>query len=439
MNEKTKNIIVKIILLVLIINVFNFIWDNFLINQKYILANSLQKIFFWPLNQIPQKTPTLTNDFEPASSFSNIFVLPEVSKNNIPYESKVDYEQRIINAVKSTDKSVVSVVAFKDLPVSIRQQINPLDLFGDDFFKPLDLYFQTPQQPNTTSRTEKREIASGSGFIITSDGYIVTNKHVISEKDAEFIVFLNDGSQHNAKVVAVDPFEDFGLLKIEKQSLTPLKIGHSDSLQLGQSVIAIGNALGEFKNTISVGVISGLNRSIVAGGANMPSERLNNLIQTDAAINRGNSGGPLLNLNGEVIGINTATVTSAQNIGFAIPINKIKNTLSQAIKTGKITVPYIGIYYVQLDQNEIAKRELSVTHGALLSSNASHSAILKDSPAEKYGLLDNDIILSVNGEKITSENPLPDIIRKHQPGETVILEVKRDEKTINISLTLGEK
>lgn len=374
---------------------------------------------------------------EPIDIFSTINLKTIESEQKLPvYESKVDYEQRIINAVKSTDKSVISIVAFKDMPVGRGYQINPMDLFNNNPFDPFSYQFQQPQQDQ---KYERQEIASGSGFVITHDGYIVTNKHVISEKNADYVVFLNDGSQHKAKIVAVDPLEDFGLLKIEKQDLTPLVLGNSDSLQIGQSVIAIGNALGEFKNTISVGVISGLNRSIVASGNNLKSEKLNNLIQTDAAINRGNSGGPLLNLNGEVVGINTATVMSAQNIGFAIPINKIKNTINQALKTGKITVPYIGVYYIQLDKNEIQKRNLNVEHGALLTTDNKSSAILKDSPAEKYGLLDNDIILSINNEKITDQNPLASVIRKYNPNSNINLEVKRDNKIIKINLVLGEK
>lgn len=434
-----NNIIAKIILLVLIINIFNYSWNIFLKDNNIILANTLKTVFLWPLNQFPENNfniPVKNNQY-----LTNVnLIVPEKEEVAKIYESKVDFEQRIINAVKTTDQSVVSIIAMKDSPVNVRYQADPLDLFNDDFFNPFNFYFKAPeQQIIPEQKYEKKEVASGSGFVISADGYIVTNKHVISEKNAEYIVFLNDGTKHSAKIVAVDPLEDFGLIKIEKQNLIPLKLGNSDSLQLGQSVIAIGNALGEFKNTISVGVISGLNRSIVASGNNLQAERLNNLIQTDAAINRGNSGGPLLNLNGEVIGINTATVISAQNIGFAIPINKIKNIINQAIVTGKITVPYIGVYYIQLDQSEAERRKLNVQHGALLTNDKSESAIIKNSPAEKAGLLDNDIILSINKEKITFENPLPSIVRKYSPGENVNLEVKRNDEIINISLILGEK
>jgi serine protease Do len=240
-------------------------------------------------------------------------------------------------------------------------------------------------------------------------------------------------------VIAQDPLEDFALLKIEAGNLKALSLGNSDLLQLGQSVIAIGNALGEFQNTISVGVISGLNRSITASGGNTKSEKLTNLLQTDAAINRGNSGGPLLGLDGKVVGMNTAIVASAQNIGFAIPINKIKSTIEQAVKTGKITVPFIGVYYVQLDKAQAETRKLDVDYGALLVSDQGASAILKDSPAQKAGLKEGDIILTVNGNKITSKSPLATVVRNYKPNEVINLEVKRGKEILKISLTLGTK
>jgi len=256
------------------------------------------------------------------------------------YQEKIDYEQRIVNVVKDADGSVVSIVANKYLPVVDQYSVNPFDMFNGDMFDPFNFYFnQKEVQPKVEPKYEKQEISSGSGFIITSDGYIVTNKHVVSDAKAEYTVFLNDGTKYSGKIIAIDPLEDFALVKIEASNLRPLVLGDSSKLELGQTVIAIGNALGEFQNTISVGVISGLNRTITASGGNIKPEKLTDLLQTDAAINRGNSGGPLLSLDGKVIGMNTAIVASAQNIGFAIPVNKIRNTIEQAIKTGKITVP----------------------------------------------------------------------------------------------------
>jgi len=420
--------LVKIILLLVVINMFYVVANTYFPSD--ILAftgNSLQKAFLWPLNQIPSKSN------EPLDISIN-----DIDNVETVYQEKIDYEQRIINVVKNVEGSVVSIMANKDLPVADSYTMNPFDMFRGDVFDPFSFYFDD-YQPKVEPKYEKKQVSSGSGFIITTDGYIVTNKHVVSDDKAEYTVFLNDGVKYTAKIVAVDPLEDFALIKIEANGLKPLALGNSDNLSLGQTVIAIGNALGEFQNTISVGVISGLNRNITASGGNGTVERLTNLLQTDAAINQGNSGGPLLSLDGKVIGMNTAIVATAQNIGFAIPVNKIKNTIEEAVKTGKITVPFIGVYYVQIDKTEAEERDLDVDYGALLVADKGNSAILKDSPAEKSGLKEGDIILSVNQEKITTKSPLATVVRKYKPGETIELEVKRGENILNINLVLGTK
>ncbi len=428
-NFKISNI-TKILLAFVVINIFFVCVNVYFPNQTSAFAKvNLQKMFLWPLNQVPGASNNITN-----------ISLHEIGNEKPVYQEKIDYEQRIINVVKDADQSVVSIVASKNLPVMDNYTMNPFDMFNGGTLDPFNFYFNIPDKaPNVTPKYEKQEVSSGSGFIITNDGYIVTNKHVVSDLKAEYVVFLNDGTKYNAKVIAQDPLEDFALLKIEASNLKALSLGNSDSLQLGQSVIAIGNALGEFQNTISVGVISGLNRSITASGGNTKAEKLTNLLQTDAAINRGNSGGPLLSLNGKVIGMNTAIVASAQNIGFAIPINKIKTTIEQAVKTGRITVPFIGVYYVQLDKIQAETRKLDVDYGALLVSDQGASAILKDSPAQKAGLKEGDIILTVNGEKITSKSPLSSVVRKYKPNETIVLEVKRGKETMKINLILGTK
>jgi len=424
------NFITKLLLIIIIINVFYVSLNVYFPNKIMALASTnLQKMFLWPLNQIP----------EPKSNITNIS-LHELSDPKPVYQEKIDYEQRIINVVKNADQSVVSIVASKNLPVVDAYAVDPFDMFNGGIFDPFSLRFNVPDtKPTENQKYEKQEVSSGSGFIITTDGYIATNKHVVSDLKADYVVFLNDGTKYNAKIIAQDPLEDFALLKIEAINLKALMLGDSKTLQLGQSVVAIGNALGEFQNTISVGVISGLNRSITASGGGTKTEKLSNLLQTDAAINRGNSGGPLLSLDGKVIGMNTAIVASAQNIGFAIPINKIKTTIEQAVKTGKITVPFIGVYYIQLDKLEAEKRKLDVDYGALLVADQGASAILKDSPAQKAGLKEGDIILAVNGEKITSKSPLASVVRNYKPNETINLEVKRGKEIIKINLILGTK
>jgi len=437
-NTEIKEII-KFILIILIVNTFITLSNTYFPNN--ILAfttNNLQKAFSLPFNKI-----FINNNDKKLVSEKIIDIPLNINKETkTVYQEKIDYEQRIVNVVKDADRSVVSIIASKDLPVAQTYTVDPFEMFEDDLFDPFSFYFNQQnlkQQQQGDQKYEKREVASGSGFIITADGYIVTNKHVVSDSKAEYTVFLNDGTKYPAKLIAQDPLEDFALLKIEATNLTPLALGDSNKLQLGQTVIAIGNALGEFQNTISVGVISGLNRSVTASGDGLKPEKLSNLLQTDAAINRGNSGGPLLNLEGKVIGMNTAIVASAQNIGFAIPINKIKNTIIEAIKTGKITVPYIGVYYVQLDKTEAEKRKLDVDYGALLVADQDNSAILKDSPAEKAGLKEGDIILSVNKEKVTSKEPLATVVRNYKPGDIIILEVKRGKEILNINLILGSK
>jgi serine protease Do len=229
----------------------------------------------------------------------------------------------------------------------------------------------------------------------------------------------------------------------EGQKFPAVKLGDSSNLQIGQSVIAIGNALGEFNNTVSVGVISGLQRSITAGGGGT-SETLDNLIQTDAAINEGNSGGPLLNLKGEVIGVNTATASGAQNIGFVLPVNVAKRDIDQVKNTGKITYPYLGIYYTAVDSRIQEENKLPVDYGAWITTGDSDgkskiASVVAGSPAQKAGLKDQDIILEINNEKIAQTNPLAQIIAKYNPGDKVTLKVQRGADQINTDVVLGDR
>jgi len=236
-------------------------------------------------------------------------------------------EDAVISAVKNVSPAVVSIIISKNLPLYEQCYVNP---FGDLFPG-----FQIPQV--CQKGTKLQEIGGGSGFIISSEGLILTNKHVVSDSAAEYTVLTNDGKKYPGKVLALDPDQDLAIIKIEggTSTLPAVTLGDSDKLQIGQSVIAIGNALGEFKNTVSVGVVSGLGRTITASGGGV-SETIEDVIQTDAAINAGNSGGPLLNLKGEVIGINTAIVSGAQNVGFAIPINYAKKDIESIKSSGKL-------------------------------------------------------------------------------------------------------
>ncbi|MBU2545161.1 trypsin-like peptidase domain-containing protein [Patescibacteria group bacterium] len=285
------------------------------------------------------------------------------------------------------------------------------------------------------------EKGGGTGFLVSEDGLILTNKHVVLDEKAEYTVFTSDGEEFSAKVLARDPLQDLAIIKISQEDkLFPvLELGDSDDLRPGQTVIAIGNALAEFKNTVSTGVVSGLGRTITASGGTFV-ETLEDIIQTDAAINKGNSGGPLLNLEGKVIGINTAMALDAQSIGFAIPINKAKRAIEQIQTIGRIVYPFIGIRYVMVNEKVKEEYGLTVDYGVLITKGGLlQPSITPGSPAEEVGLEEKDVVLEINNEKINAENSLAEIILKYNPGEEVTLKVLRDDQELEIKLTLTER
>ncbi|HRT18444.1 MAG TPA: trypsin-like peptidase domain-containing protein [Candidatus Paceibacterota bacterium] len=343
-----------------------------------------------------------------------------IEKEYIPQTTQ---EQKIIDIVKENSPSVVSVVAYKDVPVYEQT-------FQQDFF------FIIPKLEQ--KGTERQQVGAGTGFIVSSDGLILTNKHVVSDKEAEYVVIMTDNKEYNAKVLARDPVQDLAIMKIEGgNSFKPLKLGSVDDIQIGQTVIAIGNALGRFQNTVSVGVISGLGRTIVATGPDFATERLEDIIQTDTAINRGNSGGPLINLKGEVVGINTAVSTEGENIGFAISIDKAKRSIEQVKTLGRISYPYMGVRYIILNKEISKARDIEVDYGALIVGD-DEPAVVDGSPAQKAGIKEGDIILEINGEKITENNSLAKIISKYNPFESLNLKILRDGQEIYLNIILGE-
>lgn len=356
------------------------------------------------------------------------------------YVSNISYEQAIIYSVKQSSPSVVSIVISKKLPIYEQQWINP---FGEN--SPFD--FQIPQYVQKGSKLQ--EVGSGSGFIVSEDGLVLTNKHVVIDKKAEYTVFTNDGQKYAAKVLALDPAQDLAIIKIQPDlpdgqagiKFQPIKLGDSSGIQLGQTAIAIGNALGEFRNTVSVGIISGLGRTVSASNQTGSfSETLEGIIQTDAAINAGNSGGPLLNLKGEVIGINTAMAEGAENVGFAIPINLAKRDIDQVIKTNKIVYPFLGVRYVLVNDEIKDKYKLTVDYGALvLKGEKGEAAIVSGSAADKAGIKSKDVILEINNKKITQENSMSKIIQKYNAGDKVVLKILRNKEETIIDVILGER
>ena len=353
-----------------------------------------------------------------------------------PAEPPLGQEELVVRAVEEVSPAVVSIVASKDVPVIERYYADP---FGDDplFRQFFGGGFQIPQYRQ--KGTERKEISSGTGFIVSSDGLVMTNKHVVADTAAEFTVLMNDGRKKPARVLARDSLQDLAVLKIEGSDLPTARLGDSSRVRIGQTAIAIGNALGEFRNTVSVGVVSGLERSIIAGGPGVPPESLEELIQTDAAINPGNSGGPLVNIAGEVIGINTAIVQGAENIGFAIASNRMKRDLESVKAHGRIVRPYLGIRYVLVNKEIAEKEKLGRDYGAWLMKSPDGPAVMPGSPAEKASLKEGDIVLALAGERVDPFHTLVSLIEKYQVGDEVALTVFRDGKEFKVNVQLEER
>lgn len=349
-----------------------------------------------------------------------------------------EHEALVVKAVQSASPAVVSIVISKNVPVMeqyYEQQQDPFgDFFGGDFG---GFNFSIPRLRQ--KGVQKKDVGGGSGFLVSDDGLIVTNKHVVEDAKAEYTVFTNDGKKHSAKVIARDPSLDIAVLRIPGTGYAHLTFADSDRLAPGQSVIAIGNALAQFRNTVSVGVVSGLSRSIEAGDNAIGSvEQLDDVIQTDAAINPGNSGGPLLNLRGEVVGVNVAEAQGSQNIGFALPANVVRGAVNSVKNGGKIVRPYIGVRYVQIDATLKEKNKLSVDYGVLVQRGTGDGelAVIPGAPADKAGIVENDIILEANGQKLDADHSLASVIRKKNVGDTLTLKVlsKGKEKIVSVTL-----
>lgn len=347
----------------------------------------------------------------------------ENTKVNLPQSSEkvkiVSEESITIDIFKKAGPSVVTVTE------EVSAQSNSFSPFE---FSP----FFGFQFPDKNKPSQPQNI--GSGFLISSDGMVVTNKHVVSDTGAKYQIITSNDKKYNVQKIYRDPLNDVALLKIDPNEnfgikLKPVDMGDSSKLQVGQYVIAIGTALGEFRNTVTTGVISGLGRGITAGSPFEGfAEKLDNVIQTSAAINPGNSGGPLFNSSGQVIGVNTAVSESGQNIGFAIPINVIKESLNNFNQTGQFNRPYLGVSY------KMISRDLAILNN--LPEGAYVQNVVNGSPADKGGVLDGDIIIKIDGQRIDAMNQLSSVIGKKKVGDKIKISLYRDGKTLDVEAIL---
>jgi len=349
----------------------------------------------------------------------------------------------VVQIVKKVSPAVVSIIISKDLPKIRKYHIQPFDEFLGPYGPPITQYRQEGKQ--------KVKIGGGSGFFVSPEGIILTNRHVIVSPNVDYTIVTSDEKEYQAEILARDPVNDVAIIKVKnakKKKFSFLELGISDKVELGESVIAIGNPLGVFPNTVSTGVVSGLSRFITAhDGISGQRAELRGLIQTDAAINPGNSGGPLVNMEGKVIGINVAIVMGAQNIGFTIPIHNAKKDMEDLKKYGRIIQPFLGVRYLIINkatQEEFAQRfniRLPVDHGALIirEPEAGDLAVVPNSPAAKAGLMENDIILEFNGIKITDKNPLQELIHKCKPGDIIKIKILREDKIGATTVKLEER
>lgn len=327
------------------------------------------------------------------------FNLPQTTQET---RTILNEENVIISVVEKTSPSVVAIGV-------TQKTINPFDPFA------------IPKSQESTI---------GTGFVVSDKGIIVTNKHVVSTA-GPYSVINKDGQKYEVKKIYRDPSLDLAIVQIDGSNIKPLELGDSSKLKVGQTAIAIGNALGRLTNTVTTGIISGLGRKVVAGDYFEGSlESLDNLIQTDAAINPGNSGGPLLNSAGQVIGVNVATTEGAQNIGFAIPINSVKQIVDEFVTKGFVSRPFLGISYRFISKDLAILNE--VPQGAYIQ------AVVADSPADKAGVKEGDIITKINGQTIDVEGKLAEIVSKARVGEKLELQIWRDGKEMQLNAAVGE-
>ena len=332
---------------------------------------------------------------------------------------RLDDQEATVRAIKKVIPSVVSIVVY-------------------DQEKYVSLNIATGQQETKTQKVKK---GSGTGFLISADGFILTNKHVASagSSKADYRIILSSGKQYYAMLIGKDPINDLAVLRIFDNKLPFVELGDSDNLPVGATVIAIGNALGLYQNSVTKGIVSGLGRSIVASDQIGNAEALDNVIQTDAEINLGNSGGPLIDLSGKVIGVNVAIDQSGSSIGFAIPINDARPVIQSIREIGRIVRPRLGVRYTMITPEIAQDKKLKRNSGALIITGENgESAITPDSPAAKAGLLAGDIVFELNAIKLEGNNTLLSVLQKYKPGNKIGLKIQRGNDIFTKVVVLDE-
>lgn len=356
-------------------------------------------------------------------------VLPKI-ENEINKETGLKIEKKIVN-----EESLVIEVVEKASPSVVTIGIKKTQRIITDPFSKLFDPFGFFDNPRNNNQIEEKNIEQdiGTGFVVSSDGLIVTNRHVVADPEAEYKVISSDNKEYEVENIYRDPSLDMAILKISGSDLKPLPMGDSDNLKAGQFVVAIGTALGEFRNTVTTGVVSGLGRGITAGDGFYSSERLDNVIQTDAAINPGNSGGPLLNSEGQVIGVNVATTAGADNVSFAVPINVVKNSIDNFNQTGRFDRAFLGVSYKMISRDLAILNE--IPEGAYIVE------VVENSAADQAGIKKGDILTKFDGENVgSSEGGLAELIGKHKIGDKINVEIWRDgeKKTATVVLEGAE-
>jgi serine protease Do len=397
------------------------------------------------------------------SQLVSSYVTPSAQNTKPVIEERAYVEEsQTIEAIKKVSPSVVSIIATKDLKSYKRSPSQPFyfDPFGD--FPGLQSPGRRMIEPAPKDEKEgtdyeivQQKVSGGTGFIINPEGMVLTNRHVLAQENVDYTVIAKDGTEYEGEVVSIDPLNDLAVLQMVKKgelkkdkdqreklkNLPIAEIGDSNSLQVGQKVLAIGYALGEYQNTVTSGIISAKSRTIEAGGGSEGQVALSGLLQTDAAINPGNSGGPLVNLTGQVVGVNVAIDLRGGGIGFAIPVDDVKPIMESIKQYGRIIRPALGVHHLILNKQTAKKLEMNIDHGALIigdDEKGEQNAIVPGSAADKAGLKAKDVITTLNGKEINENYTLQEAIRTFKPGDQVTLKVWRDGQTRDVKIKLEE-